>query len=179
MNRLDVRALGWVVTRDALSEIAHVALGGRRRTPLATLGELGDRWRAVHASLAADQSEPLVAFLVWGFTTSLSKQREKAVVEFVESLQACSPDLYSEQALRHRYLSSARQAIASCALGAILACWTPSDIPIIGDSAFILFAIACWSLMTTLQLLRTHHLVKRIIQSRSLHGRSPTGGAIR
>jgi len=84
MNRLDVRALGWVVTRDALSEIAHVALGGRRRTPLVTLGELGDRWRAVHASLAADQSEPLVAFLVWGFTTSLSKQREKAVVEFVE-----------------------------------------------------------------------------------------------
>ena len=80
MNRLDVRALGWVVTRDALSEMAHVAFGARRRIPRVALGQLGDRWRAVHASPAADQPELLVAFLVGKFTTSLSKQSEKQMI---------------------------------------------------------------------------------------------------
>src|SRR5450631_815406 len=174
MNRLDVRALGWVVTRDAVAELAHVLLGGRRTIPLAALQELGARWRAVHASPAADQSEPLVAFLVGKFTTSLSRQREKAVVEFVESLQACSPKLYSEQALRHRCLTGVRQASASFALGAILAHWTSSDIPIIADSALVLFAVAGWSFVTTVQLWRTYHLVKRINRIRSIRGPSLT-----
>jgi hypothetical protein len=172
MNGLDLRALGWVVTRDAAVEVAHATFGGRRRIPLAALRELGDRWRAVQASPTANQPEPLIAFLFGKFTASASNHGEKAVVEFVDSLQACSPELYSEQALRHRYLNAARQAAASFALGAILARWTSADVPIIGDAAFVLFAIACWSLVTTIQLWRTHHLVKRISQFRSLHAPS-------
>ncbi len=172
MNRLDLRALGWVVTRDVCSEIARVALGGRRRIPLAALRELGVRWRAIHASPTANQATELHALLVGNFATSLSKQHEKAVGEFVDSLQACCPELYSEQALRHRFLNLCGQAVASCALGAILACWTSADIPIIGDSALVLFAMGCWSLVTAVQLWRTRHLVKRIGQFKSLRGLS-------
>jgi hypothetical protein len=173
MNRLEVRALGWVVTRDVISEIAQASLGRQRRIPLAALQELGDRWCAVHASPTADQPEPHATLPAGKFTTSLSKQRAKAVVEFIDSLQACSPGLYSEQALRHRYLNAARQAVASFALGAILAHSTLSDIPIIGNSVIVLFAIACWSCVATVELWRTHDLVARINRLRRIHGPSP------
>jgi hypothetical protein len=168
MNRRDVRALGWVVTGDACSEIARVALGSRRRMSLAALRELGGRWRAVHASPTADHPEPLGALLIGQLTNSLSREHEKTAVEFVDSLRACCPDLYSERALRNRCLSSCGQAIVSLAFGVILAHWTSSDIPIVGDAALVMFVIACWSLVTTIQLWRTHRLVKRISEFRRL-----------
>lgn len=172
MNGLDVRALGWVVTRDLLSEMVQVAFGGRRRIPSIAFRELGDRWRAVHAPPSPDRAGPLPALLGRRLTTSLSRQSEEAVIELVASLQACSPELYSEQALRHRGFNAVRQAIASFALGAIAAHWASPDIPIIADSAFVLFAIACWSLVTTIQLWRTYHLVKRMNRCRGMRAPS-------
>ncbi len=177
MNRRDVRALGWVVTRDACCEIARVALGGRRRLSLAALREVGARWRAIHASPTVDHSKPLGTLLIGQLTDSLSKEQEKAVVEFVASLLACCPDLYSERALRNRCLSSCGQAIVSLAFGVILAHWTSSDIPIVGDSALVLFVIGCWSLVTTIQLWRTHRLVKRTIEFRGWLGPVPRGSS--
>ena len=102
--------------------------------------------------------------------TSLSKQHEKAVVEFVETLQYSCPDLYSEQVLRQRYRNALCQAIASFGLGAICAHWASPDVSIVGDSALVLFAIACWSLAVAVQLWRTHRLVKQIPQEHSFHG---------
>jgi len=166
MNRLDMRALGWVVTRDAWSELVRVALGRGRHMPVATLRELGDRWRAVSTSPAGDQRRPHDLFLA----TSLSWQREKAVLEFIETLQGSCPDLYGEHVLRQRYLNAICQAIASFALGALLACWASSDLPIIGESTLVLFAIACWSLATAVQLWRTHRLVKQLRQYHCLRG---------
>ena len=133
---------------------------------VATLRELGDRWRAVSASPVGDQRGPLDLFLA----TSLSRQREAAVLEFIETLQYSYPDLYSEQVLRQRYLNAFCQAIASFALGALLASWASSEVPIIGESTLVLFAIACWSLATAVQVWRTHRLVKQLRQYRSLRG---------
>ncbi len=166
MNRLDVRALGWVVTRDACSELLRVALGKGRHMPVATLRELGDRWGAVSASPAGDQRRLHGLFLA----TALSGQHEKAVLEFIEMLQNTCPGLYGEHVLRQRYLNAICQAIASFTLGALLACWASSELPIIGESALVLFAIACWSLATAVQLRRTHCLVRQLRQYRSLRG---------
>jgi hypothetical protein len=164
MKRLHVRALGWVVTRDICFEIVRVAFGGQRRMPRAALLELGARWQAVHTSRARDQAEPFGVLPFGQLTNSLSKQREKTLAEFVDSLQACRPDLYTEQALGQRCLRARGRAIVSLSLGAILANLTRSDVPIVGDSAVVLFAMACWSAVTTIQLWRTHLLVKRIRQ---------------
>jgi hypothetical protein len=166
MKSLDVRALGWVVTRDTCVEIVRRALRRRPGMPTAAFRELGARWRDIHAPPIADKARPLDAFLVGQATTPQSKQREKMVIAFVDSLQHFRPDLYSEQALRKRCLIGCGHVIVSLAFGAILASCTSSDIPTIGDAALVLFAIASWYLVTTIQLWRTHLLVKRISQLR-------------
>lgn len=160
MNTLDVRALGWVVTRDMCSEMARVALGRPRRMPRAAIERLREPWQAMVDAPATDHSSRLKAFLMVRVTTPVSQQREKAVVEFVGILQARFPDLYSEQALRHRCVNACGQATVSLALGVILACWISADIPIIGNAAPVLFAIACWSLVTAIQLCRVYRLVR-------------------
>jgi len=172
MTRIDLRALGWVVTRDACYELARTAFGGRPNMSATALRELGDRWRAIRASPTADQAE---TFSVGLLTTSLSRQRAKAVMEFVDSMQVCCPDLYSERALRNRCLGGVGQAIVYLALGAILACWTSADTMIVGDAALALFAIASWSVVATIQLWRTHRLIKRIGQFRGEPGLVPKG----
>ncbi len=167
MKRRDVRALGWVVTRDACVEIARRLLGRRRRMPTAALRELGARWRDIHASPIADKAGPIDAFLVGQPATAQSKECDKTVIAFVDCLQHFRPDLYSEQALRKRCLSGCGHVIVSLAFGAIVASFASSDIPIIGDAALVLFAIASWYLVTTIQLWRTHLLVKRVSQLRT------------
>jgi hypothetical protein len=134
--------------------------------PTAALRELGARWRDIHASPIADKAGPIDAFLVGQADTPRSKQRDRMVIAFVDSLQHFRPDLYSEQALRKRCLSGCGQVVVSLAFGAILASRTSSDIPTIGDAAVVLFVIASWYLATTIQLWRTYLLVKRISQLR-------------
>jgi hypothetical protein len=166
MKRFDVRALGWVVTRDTCSEIARRALGRRPTMPTVAFRELGARWRAIHAPSVADQSGPLNAFLVAQPSTPQSKQREDAVIAFVDSLQSFRPDLYSERSLRRRCLRACAQIIVSLALGAILASWAPPDIPTVRDASLVMFAMASWYVVTAIQLWRAHLLVKRIAQFR-------------
>ena len=134
--------------------------------PTAALRELGARWRDIHASPVADNAGPIHAFLVGQPATPQPKQCDKTVIAFVDSLQHFRPDLYSEQALRKRCLSGCGHVIVSLAFGAILASCPASDIPTIGDAALVLFAIASWCLVTTIQLWRTYLLVKRISRLR-------------
>jgi hypothetical protein len=135
--------------------------------PIAALRELGARWRDIHAPPVADKAGPIDAFLLGQAATPKSKQRDKMVIAFVDCLQHFRPDLYSEQALRKRCLSGCGHVIVSLAFGAILASCTSSDIPTIGDAALVLFAIASWYLVTTIQLWRTYLLVKRVSQLRT------------
>jgi hypothetical protein len=168
MNGFDVRALGWVVTRDICSEMVRTALGGRRRMSPATLRDLLGRWRVFQSSLRVDRSWGLNLSAIVPLTTPLSKASETAIAEFVDQLTARCPDLYTEPALRTRYLNRCATFFASAAAGAVLGGLTPSDNSIIGDAALVLLVIACWSLITTIQLWHTHRLVGRIVQ---YHGR--------
>ena len=167
MNGFDLRAMGWVVTRDICAEMARTAFGGRPRMSPAVLGELRDRWRVVQSSVRADRSWRLNTSVIVPLATPLSKASETAIAELVDQLTACCPDLYSEPALRSRWLNGCATFIASAAAGAVLARLATSDSSIIGDAALVLLVIACWSSITTLQLWRTHRLVERLLQYRS------------
>jgi len=103
------------------------------------LRELGDRWRAVDSSLKSDQAGLFTAFRVAQSAGAQTKQRDKAVIALVDSLQPLRPDLYSQRALRKRCLSGCGHIIVSLAFGAILAFWTDADVPTIGDAALVLF----------------------------------------
>ena len=169
MKRLDVRALGWVATRDTCVEIARRALGRRAGMSPAALREMGRHWRAIHA---ADRADPPGVFSPGRTSTRQAKERDQAVLAFVDGLLALRPDLYSEQALRKRCVAGCAHAIVSLALGAILTSRTPSDIPIIGDAVLVLFAIASWYLVTTAQIWRAYLLVRRVNELRKTDGTS-------
>ena len=136
----------------------------------ATLRELLGRWRVFQSSLRADRSWRLNLSAIVPLTT-LSKASETAIAEFVDQLTARCPDLYGEPALRSRYLNRCATFVASAAAGAVLAGLAPFDNSIIGDAALVLLVIACWSLITTIQLWRTHRLVGRIVQYRGRFSR--------
>src|SRR5450755_1381016 len=163
MKRLDLHALGWVVTRDTCVEIARRALGRPPGMSPAALRETGQRWRAIHAADRADARE---TFSIGRSFAPPSKQHDQAVLAFVHALQTSRPDLYSERALRKRCLGGSANIILSLTFGAILASRTSPGIPIVGGAVLALFAIASWYLVTTIQLWRAHLLVKRISEIR-------------
>jgi hypothetical protein len=140
------------------------------------LRALGARWRAVQASLRADRPRRLNVSAIVPLAAPLSKACETAIAAFVDQLTACCPQLYSEPALRSRWLNGCATFVATAASSVALAGLTPSEISIIGDAAFALLVIACWSCITTIQLWRTHRLVEQILQ---YHGRPPPTPATR
>jgi hypothetical protein len=163
MKRFDVRALGWVVTRDTCVEIARRALGRRAGMSPAALREMGRHWRAIHAT---DRADPPGLFSPGQTSTPRARERDQAILAFVDGLLTLRPDLYSEQALRRRCATGCAHAIVSLALGAILASGASSDIPIIGDAVLVLFAIASWFLVTSAQLWRAYVLIRRVNELR-------------
>ena len=164
MNGFDVRALGWVVTRDACFDIARTALGGRPRMSQAMLREQRGLWGVVQLSLRADRPRPLDISAIRPLASPLSSASERAIAELVRRLVGCCPDLYSEPALRTRWQNRCATFIASAGSSAILAHFAPPDPSTLGDMALVVLIIAGWSLVTTLQLWRTHRVVERVLE---------------
>lgn len=170
MNGFDVRALGWVITRDVCTEIVRTAFRGRPRMPPAMLRELSDSWRAVESSLQGDWSQRVNMSVLTPVAAPLSKAGETAIMEFVDRLAVRFPHLYGEPALRSRCLNGCAAVTVSAAASAVLVFLYPSDTSVISDAGLVLLVIAFWKSITTLQLCRTYHLVKRILRR---HRRSP------
>jgi len=164
MTGFEVRALGCVVTRDACFDIARTAWGGRPRMPQAMSREQQDLWRLVQSSLRADVPGRRGALLIGPLGASLSAASERAITEFVRHLVACCPDLYSEPALRRRWHGRCAAFAATTVAGAILARVAPPDTATLGDVSLAFLLIAGWSLVTAMQLRRTHRLVERMLK---------------
>jgi hypothetical protein len=173
MNGFDVRALGWVVTRDTCAEVLRAAFGGRARASPEQLAALAERWRAVQSSIRADRSSRLYLSVMVPLTTPLSKNSEMAVVAFVDQLIASCPGLYGERTLRSRWQSACARFITSATFVALLAVLAPTFVPIVRDAALVLLVMAGWSLVTTIQLWRSHRLVDQIGQYHSRPTRTP------
>ena len=159
-----MRALGWVVTRDACFDIARTALGGRSRMSRANLREQRDLWRVVQSSLRADGPQRRGISAITPLAASLSTASERAIAEFVRHLVARCPDLYNEPALRTRWQQRCAAFAATAGAGAILAQVAPPDASTLGDLSSALLLIAGWSLVTAIQLWRTRRLVERMLE---------------
>jgi hypothetical protein len=125
-----------------------------------------DLWRDVQSSSRAARSRRLGMSVIRPLAAPLSKDGESAINAFVDFLISKCPDLYSEQVLRRRWQNGCATVLAVAAAGAVLEALAPPDPSIIGDAALVLLLFAGWSLITTIQLWRTHRLVERARQSR-------------
>jgi len=173
MNARDVRALGAVLTRDVFADSARSAFLNRRKmTPDARRALVG-RWSALQSSLIADRLISPDASLPRSLETPLSERTEAAVAALVNELAAFYPDSYGQGSLRDRCLGACGRAIASAVSSAILF-FTSPDGPFVGDAGRLLFLVACWSLVTSVQLWRTYVLVEQVSRRR----RSPSVGAV-
>lgn len=157
-NGFDLRALGWVVTRDLITELVRTALGRTRRVPLTTLRDIAERWRVVQASQARGvAASPLLLSLA----TPLPKAGVAAMAGLVLYLATRLPHRYGESAMRARCRSDGATFGTAAAAGAALLALAP-DFTIVVDAAWVLMALACWKSVTTFQTWLAYRLVKRV-----------------
>ena len=83
MTEFDLRALGWVVTRDLFWEVGRSLVGRTRRLPSTALEELQERWRAVQAA-AAKTSGPFLSRVASSpLLRSMSTETRAAAAEYL------------------------------------------------------------------------------------------------
>ena len=163
MNRIDVQAIGWIVTRDLCSEGARAYLGLKPRLEKATLQELGRRWLNVEAAVKDDQmTMSLVTRIMWPRRALLSKKSEEAMKAFLGKLVACSPGLYGHQALRGRCFGGCVHVMASFLCCLILGHHASAENSTLGLASLGFFLVACWSLVVAFQLSLAYRLVGRL-----------------
>jgi hypothetical protein len=161
VNRFDVRAIGWVVTRDACAEIARALFGARRQVAVEALRSLGKRWLAVLACLRED-ARVASGNLLQPLRTALSPKSEEAVNDFVLHMVSCCPQRYSEPVLRGRCLSAAAQAFVGLVGGTTAGSFATPERMFFGDMAIVLLVMTCGSLISAIHLWRTYRIVKRL-----------------
>ncbi len=161
VNGFDVRAIGWVVTRDACTDIARTLLGARREIAAEALQPLGDRWLTVRACLRED-AHAATGNPLRPLATTLPPRSQDAVNDFVIHLVARCPQRYSEPNLRRRCLSAAAQAFVGIVGGTAAASFATPEHMFFDDVAVVLLLMACFSLTSTIQLWRTWRIVKRL-----------------
>lgn len=168
MNGFDIRAVGWVVTRDACYEGARVLLGLEPRLGKLALQELGRHWAKVVTVVQVDRRAMSFGerILLTG-SASLSKRSEEAVQEFLERLAILSPRLYDSDALRARCLRGSIQVVAGCVLLAVFGHSASPENPTIGHAAIAAILLTAWSFMTTFQLCRMYRLAKHLLGHRA------------
>jgi hypothetical protein len=163
MTEFDLRALGWVVARDAFCEIVRSLAFGTPHIPLAVMQVLAKGWQTLDAA-AAKTSRPLLTR-----TGSISSLRPMsadtcaAVADYLTLLCASFPELYSLRVLRERCRRAGAQAIAGLG-GAMTFDALAGDYPLTADIAVVLFAMGAWGLMTFVQLRCVRELVSQLVR---------------
>lgn len=162
MREVDVRALGWVITRDLWAEGIRVATGLPQRATPDALAELRHRWTVLRESLIRDRHRSFDALLRGPVATMLSKRSERAIADFARQLLATYPKLYSNVALRMRCRTALGVACSFALFGWMLALWSGRDVPLLIDASFIAFLIASIELFSAMQLRRVWQLLQRL-----------------
>ena len=161
MNGFDVRAIAWIVTRDACAEISRAMFRARRKMAAEALRSLGKRWLAVHACLREDAR---IASGNWlqPLGTALSPKSQEAVDAFVLHMVSCCSQRYSEPVLRGRCLRAAAQAFVGFVGGTTAGSFATPERMFFGDMAIVLLVMACCSVISAIQLWRMYRIVKRL-----------------
>jgi len=163
VNGFDVHALGWIVTRDLLIELARTFVGFRPRLERAGLDGLASRWLRLNAAVLDDQrTRSWAEQLMSPRRVSLSDKSMQALKAFVADLVAFCPRMYGYRALRGRCFAECIQLVASFLCGAVLAGYGSTDVPILARASLCFFVLGCWSFAVTVQLCVACRLVARL-----------------
>lgn len=162
MSEFDLRALGWVVTRDLFCDVVRSLAGRTRRTPLAAMEGLNERWQVVQLT-AAKMPDPLLArFVSSPLVRSVSAQTRAAAAEYMIHLSAACPELYSLQAMDERCRRAGARAIAGLVGAMVFGYLAAPPDPLIADVAVVLFAMGAWHMLTLLQLRSVRKLLAHL-----------------
>jgi hypothetical protein len=152
MTDSDLRALGWVVTRDTFWEVVRSLAGRTPRLPLAAMQGLGARWQALQTT-AANSSDSLLARIT---SSPLSRRTSAdicaAAANFLTFMSTSCPELYSLHAMGERCRRGSAKAIAGIGGSIGLGLLASSGYSLIEDAAVVLFAMGTWHLWTSIQL---------------------------
>ena len=103
MTEFDLRALGWVVTRDLFLDIARSLAGRSRHLSLEAMEGFNERWQAVQAAASRTSSgPPLSRFVSSPLVRPISAETRAAASEYPILLGATCPELYSYRVMEER-----------------------------------------------------------------------------
>jgi hypothetical protein len=163
MTEFALRALGWVVARDACCEIVRSLAHRTPRIPLAVMRVLAKGWQTLDAA-AAKTSRPH-----WTRTGSVSSLRPMsaetcaAVADYLTLLCTSFPELYSLPVLRERCRRAGAQALAGLGGAIMFDALAGPDSPLLADIAVVLFTMGAWGLIAFVQLRCVQQLVSQFV----------------
>jgi len=162
VTEFDLRAVGWVVTRDTFVDIVLSVLGSRRTIATDLLVGLAEQWSALQHARAEERSARRLARADF-LAASLSSRTANGLDAFLSRIVAAYPTRYAPSALRRRLRISLAQTGVGLAGGVLLIHAGLGPDSIAADAALVLLAMGTWCLVTSVQLWRTYQLVRRIV----------------
>jgi len=162
MNEFDVRALGWVVTRDAFWEVARSLIGRTPRVPLAAMQGLAERWQTLQSAVAKARGSPLPGMLFSPILRPMPAEACAAATDYLKLLRTLCPELYSPRVIDERCRGGCIKAIAGVGGSILLGFFASPDQPLIKDAVLVLFAMGAWHLATSVQLHRVRRLMSQL-----------------
>ena len=162
MNEFDVRALGWVVTRDAFWEVARSLAGKKPRLPFAAMHGLMERWQTLQAVVAKTSGSPLTRIVSSSLMRPVSAETSAAAADYVALLSTSCPELYSLHVVDERCRRGSAKAIAGIGGSIGLGFFASLGYSLIADAALVLFAMGAWHLITSLQLRCVRRLIAQL-----------------
>ena len=170
MTEFDLRALGWVVTRDALWEITRSLAGRTSRLPTTATQELAERWRALQAVAAKPSAPNLTRTGLGSSLRGVSAETHAATAEYLDVLCASCPELYSTHVVSERCRHASALAIAGFGGTLALGSLTHLVQPLISDVVLVLLLMGAWHLLTFLQLRSVRRLLAQHVRQLDLTG---------
>src|SRR5450631_939499 len=170
MTEFDLRALGWVLTRDLFWEVARSLAGRTRRVPLTVMKGLAERWQALQAA-AETTSDPLLTRLFSSpHSRSMSAETRAAAAEYLIFLSTSCPELYSLHVVDERCRRAGAQAIAGVGGSMVFGYLAGPAHPLTADVAVVVFVMGVWHLITFLQLRCVRKFIAQLARRSSFSG---------
>jgi hypothetical protein len=162
MNEFDVRALGWVVTRDAFWEVVRSLAGRKPRLPFAAMQGLMKRWQTLQAAVEKTSGPPLTRIVSSSLLRPTSAETSAAAADYLTLLSTSCPELYTPRVMDERCRRGSAKAIAGLGGSIGLGFFASLGYSLIADAAVVLFAMGAWHLMTSLQLRCVRRLISQL-----------------
>jgi hypothetical protein len=162
LNGFDLRAIGWVVTRDTFADLVRAALGARGVLDPEALRANATRWSALETAYYAERGGSLPALLTPS-AASLPRASAAALTEFVRQLVADAPERYAPAALRSRFRQRFAQALIGFGAGALLCAGGAEAHSLLADAGLAMLVMGVWSIVTAVQLWRAFRVVDEIV----------------